>query len=92
MLDWLVEVTSAYKCSTRTYFMAVELFDDYLRGCKNQIVLEDKDIHLVGLASLFLASKYEDERPLSSKTLSQKISHRAFSVDDILKMHKHMIF
>ena len=60
MLDWLVEVTSAYKCATRTYHLAVELFDNYLRVCQKQIVLEDKDIHLIGLASLFLASKYED--------------------------------
>lgn len=92
MLDWLVEVTSAYKCSTRTYHLAVELFDNYLRVSQSKIVLEDKDIHLIGLASLFLASKYEDDKPLSSRTLSHKISHGAFSSSDILKMHKHMIF
>jgi hypothetical protein len=31
MVDWMVEVTAACKCSERTYFLAVSLFDGYLR-------------------------------------------------------------
>ena len=35
MLDWLVEVTTAFKCRERTYFLASKLFDDYLVLCAN---------------------------------------------------------
>jgi len=35
MLDWLIEVTTAFKCRERTYFLAAKLFDDYLRKCSN---------------------------------------------------------
>jgi hypothetical protein len=49
------------------------------------VVLQNKDIHKIGVASMFLASKYEDVLPLSSKIVSEKIAHRAISVKDILK-------
>lgn len=32
MVDWMVEVTTSFKCTTRTYFLAVAIFDNYLRG------------------------------------------------------------
>lgn len=31
MVDWMVEVTTSFKCSIRTYFLAVAIFDGYLR-------------------------------------------------------------
>lgn len=31
MVDWMVEVCTSFKCSARTYFLAVKLFDNYLR-------------------------------------------------------------
>ena len=30
MLDWMIEVTFSFKCSARTYFLAVTIFDKYL--------------------------------------------------------------
>ena len=31
MVDWMVEVTTSFKCTTRTYFLAVAIFDTYCR-------------------------------------------------------------
>ena len=90
MLDWLIEVSSAYKCNGRCYHLAAHLFDDYIRATSH-ITLENKDVHLIGCASLFIASKYEDEKPISSKVMSTKISHQAYSVEEILRMHKLML-
>ena len=42
---------------------------------QNGVVLENHDIHLIGVASIYLASKYEDIQPLHSKTVSEKIAH-----------------
>ena len=81
MLDWLVEVTSAFRCKDRTYFLATTLFDEFLRKFPER--LENKDVHGIGVASLFLASKYEDVQPLSSEVISEKIAHGAFSIDNI---------
>jgi hypothetical protein len=88
MLDWLVEVTTAFKCRERTYFLACKLFDDYLVLCANSSPqlsqLDNKDVHGIGLTVLYLASKYEDIRPIHSQVISVKISHSAYSRDVIL--------
>lgn len=89
MLDWLVEVSSAYKCAPRVYHLAACLFDLYLE--RTHLQLENKDVHLIGISALFIASKYEDDKPISSRVMSSKISHQAYSEDEILKMHKLML-
>ena len=87
MLDWMVEVCTTFKCSKRTYFVAVQIFDKYLTRCgKNQNrILQNKDVHSIGVTSMFIASKYEDVDALSSKKVSEKIAHRAIASREILK-------
>ena len=48
-------------------------------------VLGNKDVHGLGVTSMYLASKYEDISPLHSKIVSEKIAHKAISPKDILK-------
>ena len=79
MVDWMVEVTTSFKCTIRTYFLAVALFDGYFRAMQGKKVLENSDVHLVGIGCMYLASKYEDIYPLHSKVVSDKISHGAFT-------------
>ena len=53
---------------------------------KNQgKVLQNKDVHSIGVAAMFLSSKYEDVLPLSSKVVSEKIAHRAIPAKELLK-------
>lgn len=89
MVDWLVEVTTAFKTSERTYHLAIRLFDDYLRSTAQ--VLENSNVHLVGLSALHLASKYEDRQPLSSKLIADRISHGAHSRQDLMRMQDRML-
>jgi hypothetical protein len=79
MVDWMVEVTTSFKCTIRTYFLAVAIFDSYLRAQQGVKVLENSDVHKIGIGAMYLASKYEDIYPLHSKVVSEKISHGAFS-------------
>ena len=32
MVDWMVEVTTSFKCAVRTYFLAVAIFDNFIRA------------------------------------------------------------
>jgi hypothetical protein len=76
MADWMIEVTTSFKCSTRTYFLALNIFDKYLIASHhNGVVLANKDVHSVGVISMYLASKFEDVFPLHSKIVSEKIAH-----------------
>lgn len=80
MIDWMVEVCTSFKCSKRTYFLAVQIFDSYFHKCKSiGRVMQNKDVHSIGVASMYIGSKYEDVYPLHSKIVSEKISHRAIS-------------
>jgi len=84
MVDWMVEVCTSFKCSVRTYFLAVALFDQFLLHTAGKRVLENSDIHGIGVTAMYLASKYEDIYPLHSRVVSEKISHNAFSQKNIL--------
>jgi len=84
MVDWMVEVTTSFKCTIRTYFLAVAIFDNYIRRMQGKKVLENSDVHIIGVGAMYLASKYEDIYPLHSKVVSEKISHGAFTQKQIL--------
>ena len=91
MVDWMVEVTHSFKCTTRTYFLAVALFDEYMRAQQGKKVMENSDVHSVGVAAMYLASKYEDIYPLHSRVVSEKISHNAFTQKQILKREEEFL-
>jgi len=56
VIDWLVEVDAKYRFSPETLYLAVNLFDRYLE--KN--VVKKDDLQMVGVTSLWIASKYEE--------------------------------
>ena len=85
MTDWMVEVCTSFKCSKRSYFLAVRCFDRYLMIMRKKgVVLTNKDVHCIGVTAMYLASKYEDIYPLHSKIVSEKIAHKAISAKEIL--------
>ena len=92
MMDWMVEVTTSFKTSQRTYFLATQIFDQYLGALNNSnMSLVNKDVHQIGVASMYLASKYEDIYPLHSQIVSDKIAHRAIPASAILEKEKDML-
>jgi len=77
MLDWLVEVTTTFKCSEKTYYLAVALFDNFLFAFPAQ--LQNNDVHGIGITALYISSKCEDTHSLSSEVISERISHGAYT-------------
>jgi hypothetical protein len=85
MADWMIEVCTSFKCAPRTYFLSVCILDKYLTAAHHHgIVLENKDIHPIGVTSIYMGSKYEDVFPLHSKIVSEKIAHKAISPKEIV--------
>jgi len=93
MVDWMVEVCQVFGCSRKTYFMAQELFDKFLAlsHLKLRNGLKDTEVHLIGTAAMYLASKYEDVMPLSSKVVSEKIAHGCFAREQVLEMEAKLL-
>jgi hypothetical protein len=92
MSDWMIEVCTSFKCAPRTYFLAVTIMDKYLiSSLQNGIVRENTEIHLMGVVSMYLASKYEDVYPLHSKIISEKIAHGAISQKQIIDKEREFL-
>lgn len=92
MTDWMVEVCTSFKCSVRTYFLAVQIFDKYMTKLRHSgKVLQNKDVHAIGVTAMYLGSKYEDIFPLHSKIVSEKIAHKAIPSKDILKKESEFL-
>lgn len=86
MIDWMIEVLSAYNSDPQTFSLSVQLLDMYLSRSLN--VLTNNDIHLIGVCCMYIASKMEDIVPLRMNHVKSKISHNKFSEKEIKKKEK----
>jgi len=81
MIDWMIEVLTNFKCDDQTFFLAVSLIDRYFKN-KTE-TREIGDLHIIGVTTMFIASKYEDIYPLKMKMVFEKIAHRKLSIEEI---------
>lgn len=84
MVDWMVEVLCTYECCYSTFFTAVRLLDLFISASPFSIV--DKDVHIIGVACMFIASKHEDLRSIELRDLVDNISHGNFSISQLRHM------
>ena len=59
LIDWLVDVANKFQLKNETLFMCVNLLDRFL---SESLVLKSQ-FQLLGISSLFIASKYEEIYP-----------------------------
>ena len=81
MVDWMVEVLTTFKNSDQTFFLAINLMDRFFKTVSQP--LPSTELHLTGVVSMFVASKYEDIVPLMMKTVVNKIGHNKFELRQI---------
>ncbi len=89
MVNWMCEVFYAYKSSFQTYYIAVDIMDKYFNYSKRK--LKNKDVHLIGLTCIFIASKYEDIIPFSMKNILSDIGKNKFTKKQILMKEKEIL-
>ena len=77
MVDWMIEVLCSYKCKNQTFFLAVGYMDRYMAKIADR--MEPENIHLLGIACMFLAAKYEEIYPFKMRHVYEKIGHRKLS-------------
>lgn len=81
MVDWMLEVLTTFKNSDQTFFLAVNLMDRYFKSLERSS--PSSELHLTGVVSMFIASKYEDVVPLMMRTVVNKIGHNKFELKAI---------
>ncbi len=74
----------------------MSLLDRYFKG-KSE-TREVSDLHIIGVTTMFVASKYEDIYPLKMKMVYEKIAHKKLPMErikalemDILKVINYRI-
>ena len=81
LLDWMIEVLKIYQQSEETLFRAFNLMDEYLTLSTKAV--KPGDLHLLGSACMYLASKQEEVRPIRLNALVVDICKNKFTVEDI---------
>jgi hypothetical protein len=86
MVDWMIEVLYAYYSDPPTFYLAIHIMDTFI--AKSKIVLNNAAIHLIGIVSIYIASKMEDIIPLRMQHVKVKIGHNFFSEKTIKRQEK----
>ena len=89
MVNWMMEIFASYSSEPLSFFLAVEIMDNYLQ--KSKKIYNQNDFHLIGMVSIYMASKMEDIIPLHMIHIKTKIGHDKFSHDEIIKMERSIL-
>ena len=89
MIDWMIEVLTNFKCDDQTFFLSVSLLDRYFKLKSDE--REISDLHIIGVTTMFIASKYEDIYPLKMKMVYEKIAHKKLSIDKIKTLEMEIL-
>lgn len=82
LLNWLCEVHAKFKMSPETLYLTHQVVSRYLTLEHN---IKRQQLQLVGLASFYMCSKYEDEYPPEIKDLIY-ICDKAYSQQELIDM------
>lgn len=86
LVDWLIEVHANFRLLPETLFLAVNIIDRFLSA---EVVSLDR-LQLVGVAAMFIASKYEEVLSPHVANFS-KVADDTFSDKEILDAEKHIL-
>ncbi|CAK83762.1 unnamed protein product (macronuclear) [Paramecium tetraurelia] len=91
MVDWMIQVFGKYSSTTSdaTFFRAVSIMDFFFQKSIKQY--SHNDLHLIGITSMFIATKLEDIQFIPLKQFVTKISRNKFSTSDIKEMEKSIL-
>jgi hypothetical protein len=89
MVNWMLEVFHSFGSSEETIFSAVKIMDRYIWKTKDE--LKSEDVHLIGMVSMYIASKTYDVTPIQMNKLIHTIGHDIFDQKTIKEMEKKII-
>lgn len=88
MIDWMVEVLWSYTAEPSTFFLATHIMDLFLSLTSE---FNNKDIHLIGIVCIYIASKMEDIIPLRMHNVVKSVGHNKFSESVIKTAQAHIL-
>jgi hypothetical protein len=82
IFDWFVDICFIFCQSWRTLWSAMVILDKMIIE-KGKVI--PQNIHLYGMASIFIASKYHETENISLHTIVNCIGHNKYTKEQILK-------
>ena len=79
----MLEVLHALKQSDQVFYVSVSILDLYFK--KSGEKLKVSDLHLTGIACMFLASKVEEVLPIQMSEMIEDVGHFNFTKEEIQK-------
>ena len=90
MVNWMLEIFHTFNSNEETFLAAVEIMDKFFFHYK-KTVLKDENIHLIGIVSIYIASKVYDLIPIQLDNIIHEIGHNQFSQKEILNLERRII-
>jgi len=79
LVEWIIDVTRKFRLLPETLYVTVSIIDRYL----SLVNIKKSQLHMLGVASLLVATKYEEIYPPELKDLLH-IAENKFTKEDIL--------
>lgn len=86
LVDWMVEVQESFELNHETLYLAVKLVDLYL----TKVTVGTDTLQLLGAASLFIASKYDERIPPMVEDFLY-ICDGAYTQKELIRMEKSVL-
>lgn len=81
-IDWMIEVLSSFNCTANTFFVSVDIMDNFFNKINRK--LETKDIHMIGVTCMLISSKMEEIIPFKVSTVVEKMTHNKLKAKEIV--------
>jgi hypothetical protein len=88
IIDWMVSACQIVKnIEMKTFFIAVRLLDCFIDSQRSQWKpIKVNDLFLIGMVCIFIASKFEDNKPLTLEALLRRLGHYKYESEQVLDM------
>ena len=86
LIDWLIDVHKKFKLRSQTLFMTVNIIDRILE----KVEVAKHRFQLLGITSLFIASKYEEIYPPELDRFTY-VCADAYTNEDLLNMESKVL-
>lgn len=85
----MIEVLSSFNCTKNTFFVSIDIMDAYL--ARTAASFDTKDIHLIGVTSMLLASKMEEIVPFKVATVIDKMTHGKLQAREVVRCEEDIL-
>lgn len=86
LIDWLVDVHDSFELKEQTLYLALSYLSDYSAACQ----IAKDEYQLVGIACLWIASKYEEIYPPRTKNYVE-VTADTYTLKDLKAMEGNII-